>query len=277
MPRDAVLIVDSASSDNTAELVRGAGFKLHTILRSDFDHGATRQLGADLMPDAELLVYLTQDAVLASPAAIANLLKAFDDASVGAAFGRQMPRINAGAIEAHARLFNYPGVSRVRDLSTRNELGSKSIFLSDSFSAYRRSALMAVGGFPANVIFGEDTMLAGRLHLAGWKTAYVAEAAVIHSHGYTFGREFRRYFDIGALYSHEDWLVTEFGGATGEGKRFVFSELRYLAKHAPLLIPSAILRTALKLLGYKLGRNQAKLSSDMRLRLTMNKNFWLKL
>jgi rhamnosyltransferase len=275
-PPDTVLVIDSSSTDDTASLVRSCGFQSITILRSDFDHGATRQLAVDTVTKANFFVYLTQDAVLASPDAIELLLRSFDDPGVGAAYGRQLPKAGARGVEAHARVFNYPAGSRTRALESRNEMGIKSIFLSDSFSAYRREALQAVGGFPGNVIFGEDTMIAGRLHLSGWKTAYVAEAAVFHSHSYSFAQEFRRYFDVGVLHVHQPWLLSEFGGAGGEGKRFVLSELAYLYKHAPLQIPGAFLRTGLKLLGYQLGLREAKLSPGMRLRLTMNKGYWNK-
>src|SRR6185312_14040809 len=65
IPAYRVLIVDSSSVDGTADLASSAGFRIHTIPRNEFNHGGTRQLAADLLPDAELLIYLTQDAVLA--------------------------------------------------------------------------------------------------------------------------------------------------------------------------------------------------------------------
>ncbi len=38
---------------------------------------------------------------------------------------------------------------------------------------------MAVGGFPCDVIFGEDTVTAAKFLLAGWKIVYAAKAQVI--------------------------------------------------------------------------------------------------
>jgi len=172
----SVLIIDSESIDGTANLARVAGFRVCTIARSDFNHGGTRQLAAELLSDAEVLVFLTQDVVLADSSALARMLACFADPNVAAAFGRQLPRLGAAPIEAHARIFNYPAVSDVRTLASREELGFKTIFISNSFAAYRRDALMAVGGFPQDVIFGEDTITAAKLLLSGWKIAYVAEA-----------------------------------------------------------------------------------------------------
>jgi rhamnosyltransferase len=227
-----------------------------------------------MLPDVEILVYMTQDAVLVGPDEIKKLLAAFNDARVAAAYGRQLPRVEARAIEAHARGFNYPATSDIRDLVSRDRLGFKAIFISNSFAAYRRSALMEVGGFPSDVIFGEDTITAANLLLAGYKVAYVAEACVHHSHAYTWMQELERYFDIGVLHSRERWLLDEFGGASGEGKRFVLSELKYLVQRDPWQIPSALVRTWLKLLGYRLGRMEERLTPELKRLLSMHPGFW---
>ncbi len=269
-----VLIVDSASTDNTPELARASGFRVTSIARSEFNHGGTRQWATRFFPDAEILVYLTQDAILAGPNAIEDLLTALRDPQVGVAYGRQLPRPEAGPIEAHGRLFNYPAASAVRSLDSRDELGFKTIFVSNSFAVYRRSALEDVGGFPVNTIFGEDTITAARMLLKGWKIAYVADACVYHSHEYTAWQEFKRYFDIGVLHTREAWLLREFGRTAGEGRRFVLSELNYLRSKNPLLGPLALLRTAAKFAGYKLGTKEAKLGSGLKHRISMHRGFW---
>jgi rhamnosyltransferase len=269
-----VVIVDSSSTDGTPALARAAGFQLHSIERSFFNHGGTRQMAADLLPDADILVYLTQDAVLANPDAISNLVRCFDSPEVGVAYGRQLPRPGAGPIEVHARLFNYSTISYVHDLSSSERVGLKAVFVSNSFSAYRRSALMAIGGFRSEVILGEDTLAAAHMLLTGWKVAYAPAALVYHSHAYTMMQEFKRYFDIGVLHSREDRVLSRFGKAHGEGKRFVKSELRFLAANAPSQIPSAVIRSALKWTAYRLGRVEERLSPAVKRRLSMHCQFW---
>lgn len=271
---DHVFIVDSESTDGTVELARAAGFEVLSIRRSDFNHGGTRQLAAEKLDHAEILVYLTQDAVLANSEALHLLLAAFDDPSVGAAYGRQLPRSGAEALEIHARNFNYPPTSEVRSFASRDRIGIKAAFLSNSFAAYRRSTLLKVGGFPHDALFGEDTITAAKILLEGHKIAYVAEACVYHSHGYTWAQEFRRYFDIGVLHSRERWLIDTFGKATGEGKRFVVSQLKYLRETDPWQIPSALARAAIKLLGYRLGQMEARLTPNAKRRLSMHPDFW---
>ncbi len=252
-----VLVIDSSSSDGTAELATRDRSRVVVISRAEFCHGGTRQRAAELLADADLLVYLTQDAILADANALARLAAAFDDPSVGAAYGRQLPRRGANPIEAHARLFNYPASSTTRSFADRTTMGFKSIFFSNSFGAYRRTALEQVGGFPRQSNFGEDTVVAARLLKNSWRIAYVADARVYHSHPYGLSDEFRRYSQIGQLHGKEPWLLHDFGSANGEGRRFVTSEIRYLLHRAPWLVPESILRSAMKYFGYRRGRRAA--------------------
>ncbi|BBA36240.1 family 2 glycosyl transferase [Methylocaldum marinum] len=272
---DRLLVIDSSSDDDTVALARSYGFGVHVIAKADFNHGGTRQLGIGLLHDAEIIVFMTQDALLAGPDAIERLLEAFADERVGAAYGRQLPHRDAKPIGAHARLFNYPPQSRVRSLEDRRQLGIKTAFISNSFAAYRRSALLDVGGFPTDTVMNEDTFVAGKMLLSGWKVAYRADARVHHSHDYAYADEFKRYFDIGVFHARTPWLQETFGKAAGEGRRYVVSELRYLAKNAPRLVPSAVLRSGLKWLGFKMGSSlHRKLPLFLNRRLSLHRAYW---
>jgi len=269
-----VIVIDSSSSDGTAELARRDGFEVIVISPKNFNHGRTRQMGAEHAERADLLIYLTQDAVPIGTNAFANLVRPFEDAKIAAVYGRQLPREGASPIEAHSRHFSYPSTSLVRSWESRRTIGFKSIFFSNAFGAYRRSALMSVGGFSPDVIFGEDTLVVARMHRAGWKTAYIADAMVRHSHAYSVAAEFRRYFDIGVLHARENWLVDQFGSASGEGRRFVISELKHLLKVGPHLVPSAVMRTFAKYLGYKIGRRESSITPRLKYHLGLNRQYW---
>jgi rhamnosyltransferase len=270
---DMILVVDSSSDDGSVETFKRIGARIHSIDRRDFSHGGTRQLGVELLADADLIIFLTQDAIPGS-FAFEKLSRCFDDPQVAAAFGRQLPRPGSGPIEAHARLFNYSGLSRVTTLDDRQTLGIKTVFFSNSFSAYRRIDLMEVGGFPSHLIMGEDTYVAAKMLLAGKKIAYSADAAVIHSHDYSLREEFRRYFDAGVLHSRERWIRDQFGGAENEGLRFVKSEVGYLLECRPILVPSALFRTLLKFLGFQLGLRERVLPLALKRRLGMLRTYW---
>lgn len=274
---DYLLLIDSSSGDDTVALARAHGFDTQVIAKSEFNHGGTRQFGVNKLAGVDIIVFLTQDALLADAQAIEKLLAAFADETVGAAYGRQLPHRDAGPIAAHARLFNYPAESQLRGLEDRGRFGIKSVFISNSFAAYRRTALMQAGGFPVDTIMNEDTYVAGKMLVAGWKVAYCADAQVFHSHDYGFSDEFKRYFDIGVFHTQTAWLQRTFGGASGEGLRFVLSEMRYLMRHAPWLIPSAWLRTGLKWLGFKLGGATGRgLPRAVSRCLSLHKTYWLR-
>ncbi|HEY2470116.1 MAG TPA: glycosyltransferase family 2 protein [Terracidiphilus sp.] len=273
---DRMIVIDSSSGDGTAEMARQDGFEVVEIASSEFNHGGTRQMGADHAADANILIYLTQDSVPHGAEAFASLVRAFSDPEIGAAYGRQLPRQNANPIEAHGRLFSYSEASMVRSWESRKTMGFKSIFFSNAFGAYRREALTSVGGFSPDVIFGEDTLVVARMHRAGWKTAYAADAMVRHSHAYSIAEEFRRYFDIGVLHARESWLIEQFGSASGEGRRFVISELNYLLRHGPHHVPSAMARTMAKYAGYKIGRRESRIAPGLKVHLGLNRRFWIR-
>ncbi|MGI4758792.1 MAG: glycosyltransferase [Janthinobacterium lividum] len=274
IPPDHILVIDSSSRDRTRLLAEQSGYRVLCIAQTDFNHGATRQMACDYFPTAEMLVFLTQDAIPHGTGSIERLCQALDDASVGAAYGRQAPRVEASPIERHARLFNYPEQTQVRTFESRHKLGIKAAFCSNSFAVYRCSALKAVGGFPKNVILAEDSMVAARLLMSGWKVTYQANAVAIHSHPIRLRQEFSRYFDTGAHHSREAWLQKVFGEAQTEGKLFLKSEMQYLRKHAPELIPLALFRTLNKLAAYRLGKLQQHLPLALNRRLSGYPHFW---
>lgn len=269
-----IVIVDSSSDDDTLDIARQYKINVIEIHRESFNHGGTRQMAVDCLKEGDLVVFLTQDALLADANVIEHILKPFHDNHIAAVCGRQLPAKEATAIEAHARLYNYSSESFVRSIKDVKQFGLKTAFISNSFAAYRISALNEVGGFPDNVIFGEDMYVAAKLLKAGYKIAYAADACVYHSHDYSIWQEFKRYFDMGVFHSHEPWIRQGFGGAEGEGVKFVASELKYLLKHAIWRIPEAFIRTLLRYAGFRLGLLEKWIPLRFKKGLAMNKNFF---
>ena len=272
---DVWLVLDSGSSDGTVQAFMQAGAQVLPVDGGSFDHGATRQMAVERLDGVDVVVFMTQDAVLADADALGTLVACLHDPLVGAAYGRQVPRAGAGAIERHARLFNYPEAGAVHTMHDAARLGIKAAFCSNSFAAWRRSFLLSVGGFPSPCILGEDMLTAARLLEGGYGVAYCAEACVVHSHALTVGREARRYFDIGVMHADNPWLIEAFGSAGGEGMRFVRSELHYLARHGAVLrIPEALVRDTVKLTAYRLGRGYRRLPRNWCRRMSMNRAYW---
>lgn len=269
-----LFIVDSSSSDGTQELAKAQVENVLVIPSNQFNHGGTRQLLVSQNPGYDVYVFLTQDAYLEDSRAIERLVAPFADERVGAVCGRQLPHHDATPLAQHARLFNYPERSQVKSLADAPVLGIKTPFMSNSFSAYRGKALLEVGGFPEHVILSEDMFVAAKMLLVNWKVSYASDSCCRHSHNYTLAEEFRRYFDQGVFHAREAWIRQNFGGAGGEGLRYVKSELRFLGLSRFYLWPTAVVRNAFKLLAYKLGQKESSLSIGLKKKLGMHKGYW---
>jgi len=272
-----ILVADSSSSDRTVDVCRRNGAKVWPISQKDFDHGGTRTFLAE-QASGDIVVFFTQDATPVTRDALSLLVKPLlESESCACSYGRQLPRPGAHWHAAHLRKFNYPVKSSVKTFSDRNREGLRTIFTSNSFAAYVKVKLFEVGCFKNGLIFGEDTCTVGRILQAGYASAYVAEAAVYHSHNYTLIEEFRRSFDIGVLHSSEKWLLSTFGKAEGIGFNYVKSALVQLVESRQIFRTlSFMTRTWVKFLGYKLGRIYKKLPLSVRPLLSMHTRWWHK-
>jgi rhamnosyltransferase len=299
-----VIVVDSGSTDGSVDISQQAGCTVLHVHAKDFNHGGTRQWALDQglemasqldQPKPDLVVYLTQDAVLAHENALQELINAFQQPQVAAAFGRQIPKPSATWLEAHARNFNYPETSRTVQLQDKASLGIKACFLSNSFAAYRLQALQAMGGFPANLPLGEDTYTAAKLLLSGQSLHYQASAAVYHSHNYNGIQDFQRMFDTGVFHAQNPWLQVSFGRAEGEGMKLLSAQWQALrqimssSSKTPSSPPSNLQKPGwlsgslqlittnfIKLTAYKLGLAYRFVPAFLRPYFSMSKAFWSK-
>jgi glycosyltransferase involved in cell wall biosynthesis len=196
--------IDSGSTDGTWEcLGRHAEtfpvpFRRRRIHKLEFDHGDTRnELAAGSTGD--LLVFLTQDAIPASPRWLATLAANFDDPGVGAAYCRNAPRTDANLL---TRIFSaeddgYWEGRRVARVPPPEEYarlnGHERRFLynfNDVASAVRRE-LWERHPFP-RTWFGEDVLMARGILEAGFAVVYDTDAVVEHSHDYDEHEMFER-------------------------------------------------------------------------------------
>lgn len=271
---EKILVVDSSSTDRTVEICRRYGAEVQIIPRSEFDHGGTRTMVAQ-QTKSDILVFFTQDAILASRESLGLLVAPLLQQHAACSYGRQLPGLDATPIAAHLRLFNYPPQSALRTYEDRLQFGLKTIFISNSFAAYLREPLAAAGYFKNGLIFGEDTCTLGRILEAGHAVAYVSEAAVYHSHNYGLVEELRRSFDIGVLHSREAWLLETYGNAEGVGMKYVRSAISTLIRDRRFLfVPDCLVRSVVKLIGYKLGRVHKNLPAPWLPALSMNRLWW---
>lgn len=254
-------------------VIPGSNILIVPINKNSFDHGGTRRYGASLS-GADILMFMTQDAIPANEYLIENLLKPYDDPWVGATYARQLANQDAGLIERFTRFYNYPKTSRVKSSKDIDELGIKTFFCSNVCATYRSTMYQELGGFVARTIFNEDMIMAARMIKAGCLVAYAADAKVIHSHNYTYRQQFQRNFDLGV--SHRQFPDVFRGlKSESEGIKLVKKSLKYLiSKKRYLLIPDLILSSGFKFLGYQIGLRYEHLPKKLIGICTMNNAYW---
>ena len=251
------------------------------IAKKDFDHGGTRQLGADYSK-ADILLFMTQDAVPADIHLTEYLVKAFrgngdnsgNAPEVAVAYARQLPRADCYITERYTRQFNYPDKSCIKTKADIPSLGIKTFFCSDVCAAYRADIFHKLGGFTSPVIFNEDMLFAAKAVMSGYSVAYAAEAQVVHSHNYTVRQQFKRNFDL-AVSQKQHPEVFEQVSSEKEGMRMVKNTVKYLCGiRRPWLIVPFFMQCAGKYAGYRLGKHYEKLSEKQILKCTMNTGYW---
>ena len=248
--------------------------EVHHLKKSEFDHGGTRAWAAELS-DAEIMVFMTQDAVPADRNLIENLVKALEkEKMIAAAYARQLPNEMCSFAERYTRSFNYPEKSSVRTQRDLSLYGIKTFFCSNVCAAYKKEIYQELGGFVRKTIFNEDMIYAGKLIQMGYGIAYAADAKVIHSHNYSCMQQFHRNFDLGVSQAEHPEI---FAGvpSEGEGIKLVKKTINYLIQKRKIwLIPGVILQSGCKYAGYLSGKNYRKLPRKMILWCTMNREYW---
>ncbi len=274
-PIHKIIIINTRTDIFPEELNRSNyEIEITHIEPDQFDHGGTRNMGAG-MSDADIVVYMTQDAIPVDEKLIGTFAKIFEEnPDIGIAYGRQLPREECNIIERYTRRFNYPEKSLIKTKEDLPRLGIKTFFCSDVCAAYRRNYLLSAGGFEDPTIFNEDMIFAGKRIYAGDKVAYVAEAKVIHSHNYTGRQQFHRNFDL-AVSQAQHPEVFEGVPSEGEGIRMVKATAKYLVRNGyPWKVFTLVYQSGCKYIGYFLGKRYEKLPMWLILKCTSSRKYW---
>lgn len=274
IPLNRIILVNTEEQFFPKDLVAPyENVEVHHIRKEDFDHGATRDFGASLS-QADILMFMTDDAIPKDQYLVENLIKQFDHPEVSVAYGRQLADPKKNYVEYYTRTFNYPAQSRIKTKADLGSLGIKTFFCSNVCSAYRKKDYDTMGGFIHKTIFNEDMIMASKLIEADKAIAYAADAMVWHWHDYKSLEQLHRNFDLAVSQVDYGGLFLQVKSES-EGVKMVISTLKHLlAKKKFLLIPKYIMDSGCKFLGYKLGKNYKKLPKALVMKLTMNQTYW---
>lgn len=269
-----IVIMNTRSGSFPEELIKGYdNIEVFHLDKGEFDHGRTRNAGAD-HTEAEYLLFMTQDAIPADSHLVERLAAAFERTQVKAAYARQLPKEDCRELERYTRSFNYPEKSRIQRQADLDTLGIKTFFCSNVCAMYEKETFLKQGGFADRTIFNEDMIYAGGLIKSGYEIAYVAEAKVLHSHNYSGAKQFQRNFDLAVSQAEHPEV---FGGTASEqeGIRLVKQTAVHCIRIGkPWLIFSLVFFSACKYIGYRLGKNYQKLPRWLVRRCSMSKGYW---
>ena len=270
-----VVVVDSGSRDGSVEAARSAGARVTEIDPSEFNHGATRNLGAR-QSAGDVLVFISQDAEPVGSDWLELLTAPLrDDDQLAGVYGRQLARDDAVPPERFFLDFLYGPRPRVQAIAAPSEISMESTLFSNANSAIRRSAWERFP-FADDIIMSEDQEWSRRVLIAGRRLAYEPGAVVRHSHPYTIAAAFRRFFDSGVS-AERAYLGGEPSRAVLRRRalEYMRAELGWLIRTGNARwIPYASVYELAKLVGLQLGARHRSLPLWLKLRLTMNPAWW---
>jgi rhamnosyltransferase len=196
-----VIVIDSGSEDGTVELARRYEATVQQIPKSEFNHGATRDLGVSLS-SGEYVAFIVQDAVPLDERWLATMAEDLErDERVAGVYGRQIPRPEAGiltrvlvnslataSLERREQFVDSPEQYRKMPPAKRRRLVAF-----DNVSSCLRRSLWEELPFE-KTDFGEDIRWGKKVVEAGYKIVYEPRSAVFHSHERGAMYNLRRYY-----------------------------------------------------------------------------------
>lgn len=271
-----IVVIDSGSADGSVEHSRRLGARVHEIAPEEFNHGRTRNLGAELAR-GDVLVFTSQDAYAVDDGWLSALVESLrSHPEAAAVYGRQIAHESAAPPERYFLGFLYGPEPRVQRITHASELNFEATHFSNVNSAIPR-ALWEQHPFVDDIIMSEDQEWSRRMLLAGRVIVYEPRAAVRHSHDYTIANAFRRFFDSGV--SAERSYVGEAAESSAAlrkaGVQYAIGEIRWLWKTGQRRwIPYTAVYELAKFVGLQLGRRHRRLPVSVKRRLSGLPTYW---
>lgn len=184
-----IVIIDSGSRDDTADIARRAGARVLTTPRSEFSHGGTRNQAIRASRGA-FVALTVQDALPVDEHWLSDLIAPLlEDPTVAGSYGLQLARPSAGLL-ARARSWGWceaHNTPLVKSLDAPKEFWHLSpqerveLIRFDNVTACVRRSVWEEVPFP-NRDYAEDLAWAKQVLRQGYHTAFVPESKVWHSH-----------------------------------------------------------------------------------------------
>jgi rhamnosyltransferase len=179
-----LIVIDSGSTDGSAELIRAAR-PAHFITIASEDYNPSRVMNHGMqLARHDLGIFLNADATPVDDNWLRPLVHALREPRTAAAFSRQVPRPDCRAVFAH----DYD-----RCFGPQRESAQWDHFFSMVGSGLRRDVWQQ-RGFLEEMQYSEDEEYTRWCRAAGYRIAYCEQSVVMHSHNYTPRQAFKRAF-----------------------------------------------------------------------------------
>jgi len=207
-----ILVIDSGSTDETlATVEKYPNVRLHKIEKSEFNHGATRNLGAE-MTTGDYIAFLTHDAMPYHDRWLFNLVSSLErHPNAAGVYGKHLAYPDASVFTKRDLNNHFDAINELplalskdtdKDRWKENNISWQQAlhFYSDNNSCMRREIFEKIPY--QQVVFGEDQLWAWDIIQAGYEKIYAPQAAVYHSHDYDEQENFDRSQIESAFFKH---------------------------------------------------------------------------
>jgi GT2 family glycosyltransferase len=188
LPPARTIVVDNGSADGSADLVESE-FPSVQLIRLDENAGFAKanNIGLEAAGDCDYVALLNPDA-FPEPEWLERLVGAAESYPEAGFFAsRMMCESDPAALDGAGDVYHASGLAERRYHGRRLADVPSALVPGETFSAcagaalYRRDAYLEVGGLDDDFFaYYEDSDLAFRLRLAGWRCRYVPDSVVAH-------------------------------------------------------------------------------------------------
>ena len=231
-----VLVIDSGSTDGTAEFLRKQPVRLLEIPNGEYNHGLTRNLGIQ-EATGDVVVLTVQDARPKDRHWLRRLVECFDDPRVAGAYSGQVARPEASpfikerlrhwaAAGIEPRVQEVESIEAFESLEPLEKLGR--VAFDNVSSSVRRQVALEIPFRERQ--FGEDLDWGHRAILAGHRIVFEPRSQVVHSHDNSIWYETKR------VYLDHQNLHRLFGVATVPHWRDVITCTRLGSRHLQAVV-----------------------------------------
>ena len=223
-----IIVVDDGSTDGSWRWLQSRSASDGLMLLRRHGRGAAAALNAGIREASHPVVCQVDQDVILEPGWLAALLAALQDPDVAAAQGHYVVAPGAG----------FWARTMGRDLEWRYaSMGRVTDHVCTGNTAYRASALHAVGLFDERLGYGYDNDLSYRLLAAGYRLEYSAAARSVHMWRDSAAGYLRQQFGVG--YGRLDVVAKHRSRVRGDA---VSNSL--MMAHAPLTLAALLLALA---------------------------------